>query len=92
MFNSLKLEEIARLASAEARAAALRQDEVVAAWDAADEAGNDEAWDKLEAEHKRLKYAMIDLEDLAEALTKAAQALEGLEVENPDYLMKLGLK
>ena len=89
MLNSKYLEALAKAAAAEAEQAEYSKDEAAKACYAADEAEDWEAYDKAEAEHKHLKYAAIDLQSLAEALTKAAEALEYIEAEAPEYLAAL---
>lgn len=91
MFDSKYLEALAKAAKAEAEQAEYDKDEAAKASYAADEAEDWEACDKAEAEYKHLKYAAIDLQNLAETLAKAAEALDYIEAEAPEYLTKLGL-
>lgn len=58
----------------------------------ADAASDWDACDKLEAEHKRLKYNIADLEALVNSLHDAANALEGLEDCGHDVLKNMGLR
>ena len=57
----------------------------------ADAASDWDACDKWEAEHKRLKYNIADLEALVNSLHDAANALEGLEDCGHDVLKNMGL-
>lgn len=67
------------------------QDDMSEAMTVADAAEDWDAYDKAEAEYKRLRHNADDLEALTYALRDAANALEGLEDEGQDILRNMGL-
>ena len=67
------------------------QDEAAEAMKTADEAEDWDACDAAEAEYKRKRYNVADLENLIRALHDAANAFEGLEYEGQDVLRNMGL-
>jgi Ni/Co efflux regulator RcnB len=67
------------------------RDDVAEACAAADKAEDWDACDKYDAEYKRRKYNIADLEAAIRALHDAANAFEGLEVDGQDVLRNMGL-
>jgi hypothetical protein len=66
-------------------------DDAAEACAAADKAEDWDACDKYDAEYKRRKYNIADLEAAIKALHDAANAFEGLEVDGQDVLRNMGL-